>query len=162
MAALVAGVSAPDFTLPVLQGGSFSLADALKRGPVVLAFFKITCPVCQYAFPFIERIHKAYGNKVTVLGVSQNPVADTKMFVKEYGITFPIALDDTKKYPVSNAYGLTNVPTTFLITPAGEIEISSVGWVRGEMEDIARRTAAGAAAKPIFRPGEDVADFRAG
>ena len=162
MPALTAGVTAPDFTLPTLQGGSFSLADALKRGPVVLAFFKITCPVCQYAFPFIERIHKAYGDKVTVIGVSQNPAPDTKMFVKEYGITFPVALDDTNKFPVSNAYGLTNVPTTFFITPAGEIEVSSVGWARNEMEDIARRAAADAAGKPIFRPGEEVADFRAG
>src|SRR3974390_1048629 len=117
MPALTAGKAAPDFTLPTLDGGSFSLHDALKRGPVVLAFFKISCPVCQLAFPYVERIQKAYKDKgVTVVGVSQNDRKDTALFVKEWGITFPVALDDPKKYPASNAYGLTNVPTVFYVS----------------------------------------------
>src|SRR5207245_7768002 len=83
----------------------------LSRGPVVAAFFKISCPICQYAFPFLERIYKAYGKKnVSIIGISQNNKKDTAGFLREFGITFPILLDDTNTYPVSNAYGLTNVP----------------------------------------------------
>jgi hypothetical protein len=37
-------------------------------------------------------------------------------------------------YPVSNAYGLTNVPTIFWIAQDGEIEVSSVGWVKADFE----------------------------
>ena len=111
MSALTAGTSAPDFTLQSMDGKQFSLKDALKRGPVVLAFFKISCPVCQFAFPFLERIYKSHGGKkVTIVGVSQNSKKDTAAFVKEYGVTFPVLLDDTDSYPASNAYGLTNVP----------------------------------------------------
>jgi peroxiredoxin len=165
MAALTIGTKAPDFELKTLDGRSFSLTEALARGPVVLAFFKVSCPTCQYAFPFLERLHKAYGSKgVSLFGISQNGSKDTAAFNKEFGVTFPTLLDDTDTYPVSNAYGLTNVPTAFWITQDGEIEVSSVGWVKADFEHLGRKMAEAArtAAVPIFKPGEDIRDFRAG
>lgn len=165
MAALTAGTSAPDFELQTMDGKQFSLRHALASGPVVAAFFKISCPVCQYAFPFLERIYRAHGGKkVTILGVSQNEKKDTAAFAKEYGVTFPILLDETKTYPVSNAYGLTNVPSIFWIGQDGEIEISSVGWDKKEIEEINRKAAEvnGAGPKPVFRSDEQIADHRPG
>ena len=98
------------------------------------------------------------------MGIPQNNQSETAAFLKEYGVTFPTLLDDPNGYAVSNAYGLTNVPTLFLIGQDGKIEVSSVGWVKQEVEDINRRLAATqqTALPPIFQPGEDVADFRAG
>jgi peroxiredoxin len=165
MAALTMGTKAPDFELTAMDGKRFSLQEALAHGPVVLAFFKVSCPTCQYAFPFLERLHKAYGLKgVKLLGVSQNHSKDTAGFAKEFGVTFPILLDEIDGYPVSNAYGLTNVPTIFWIAQDGEIEVSSVGWVKADFAEINGKMAdAGKiAAAVIFKPGEDVRDFRAG
>jgi peroxiredoxin len=165
MAALTTGTLAPEFTLPMTDGNQFSLSNALQRGPVVAAFFKVSCPVCQYTFPFIERLYQAYQNQgVTIVGVSQNDRKDTLRFMKEYAITFPVVLDDTKSYPASNAYGLTNVPTIFWISPDRQIEISSVGWSRADMEQINQLIAntANKRQAPLFLAGEDVADFRAG
>ena len=165
MPALNIGTSGPDFTLQTTDGKLFALRDSLERGPVVLAFFKISCPICQYAFPFLERIHQAYRNKnVAVIGVSQNGAKDTASFMREYDLTFPVLLDDTRTYPVSNAYGLTNVPSVFWIGQDSEIEVSSVGWVKKDIEEINRRAAeaSGNAATAIFHPSEQVADFRAG
>jgi peroxiredoxin len=165
MTALSSGSRAPDFTLPTMEGKPFSLRQASARGPVLVTFFKISCPVCQYAFPFLQRIHRAHGDKsVTIVGVSQNGKKDTAAFLKEYGVTFPVLLDDTDSYPVSNAYGLTNVPTMFWIAPSGEIEISSVGWLRQAVEEFNQRAAqaSGSAATMLFLPGEQVADFTAG
>ena len=165
MAALTAGISAPDFTLQTMDGKQFSLREALKRGPVVAAFFKISCPVCQYAFPFLERIYKAHGGKnVTIVGVSQNQKKDTAAFVKDFGVTFPILLDDTNSYPVSNAYGLTNVPSIFWIGQDGEIEISSVGWDKKEIEEINRKAEEinGQGLKLIFGSDEQVPEHRPG
>src|SRR5256885_8452011 len=142
MPALTAGSKAPDISLRTTQGENFSLASSLKAGPVVLAFFKVSCPVCQMAFPFFERLHQAYrGKNVSVVGISQDSAQDTAAFAKQFGLTFPLALDNTKTYPASNAYGLTNVPTLFLVDPKGEIEVSSVGWSRDELEDVSRRLA---------------------
>ena len=166
MAALKTGTKAPQFELLATDGTNFSLRDALPRGPVLAVFFKISCPVCQYAFPYFERIYKAYGNsgKFTMVGISQNEKKDTAEFDRRYGVTFPVLLDNTKSFPVSNAYGLTNVPTAFWIAEDGEIEISSVGWVRQEFEEIARKAAesAGISPKPLFQSTDQVADFRAG
>jgi peroxiredoxin len=165
MAALAAGTKAPGFELKTMDGKRFSLNHELARGPVVLAFFKVSCPTCQYAFPFLERLHKAYGQKgVALVGVSQNDARDTAAFVKEFGVTFPVLLDDTRSYPASNAYGLTNVPTLFWVAPDGEIAISSVGWVKADFDQINRKMAEAGKAAPaaVFKPGEDVRDFRAG
>jgi peroxiredoxin len=165
MSALAPGTQAPDFTLSAMDDKPFSLRAALARGPVLAAFFKISCPTCQYAFPFLQRIYQAHGNKgVTIVGISQNTKKDTALFIKEYGITFPVLLDDISSYPVSNAYGLTNVPTIFWIAQDSEIEISSVGWIRKDMEELNQRAAQASseAAKPLFLRDEQIADFRAG
>lgn len=165
MAALTPGSKAPEFELKTLDAHSFTLRDELAYRPVVLAFFKVSCPTCQYAFPFLERLYKAYGSgKVKLVGISQNDLKDTAAFIKEFGITFPILLDEAHTYPVSNAYGLTNVPTIFWIAQDGEIELSSVGWVKKDFEEISRRMAEAGKISPaaLFRPAEDVRDFRAG
>ena len=165
MPALVTGTKAPQVELKTLDGKPFSLTEALTRGPVVLAFFKVSCPTCQYAFPFLERLHKAYGgNGVAIFGISQNRAKETAAFNKEFGVTFPVLLDDTDSYPVSNAYGLTNVPTIFWIAQDSEIEVSSVGWVKADFEQINRKMAEMGKIAPavMFKPGEDVRDFRAG
>jgi len=165
MAALAVGAKAPDFTLKTLDGKLFSLGEELGRGPVVVVFFKVSCPTCQYALPFFERLHKAYKNKgISLVGVSQNDAKDTAAFMKEFGITFPVLLDDTHSYSASNAYGLTNVPTIFWIGQDGEIEVSSVGWLKADFEEINRKLAEAGKSAPaaMFRPGEEVRDFRAG
>jgi peroxiredoxin len=165
MTALSANTKAPDFELKAMDGRRFILRDELQRGPVVLAFFKVSCPVCQYAFPFLERLERAYGHDgVRIIGVSQNDPKETAAFTKEFGVTFPVLLDDRQSYPVSNAYGLTNVPTIFWISQDGEIEISSVGWVKADFEQINRKMAEARniPINPVFKPQEDVRDFRAG
>jgi peroxiredoxin len=165
MAALAAGTKSPEFELKSLDGKQFSLNDQLAQGAVVLVFFKVSCPTCQYALPFYERLYNAYRDKgVTLVGVSQNEAKDTAAFNKEFGVTFPVLLDDTHSYPVSNAYGLTNVPSVFWIGQDSEIEVSSVGWVKADFEEINRRMAEAGGSTPaaVFKAGEDVRDFRAG
>jgi peroxiredoxin len=165
MPALVAGVRAPEINLSFADGRKFSLSEALKKGPVVAAFFKVSCPVCQFAFPYLQRIYKAYGKsgKFTFLGVSQDNAADTEAFTRRFGVTFPVLLEQ-KGYAVSNAYGLTNVPTVFMISPAGEIEFSSVSWSKSEMQELSRRLAEVNSAAPatIFPAAEQVAEFKPG
>jgi peroxiredoxin len=165
MAALNPGTIAPDFKLQTTEGKQFSLREALARGPVIAAFFKISCPTCQYALPFLQRIYRAQANDgITIVGISQNEKRDTEAFIRQHGLTFPVLLDNTDTYPASNAYGLTNVPSIFWVAQDGEIEISSVGWIRKEMEEMNRRAAeiSGGNSGPLFRSDEQIADFRAG
>jgi peroxiredoxin len=148
-----------------LDGKTQSLASLLQRGPVVLAFFKISCPVCQFAFPFVQRIaERVAGKNVSVVGISQDDARDTKEFNQEYGVTFP-TLIDSKGYPVSNAYGLTNVPTIFLITPDGKVKVECMGFDKAALERIVAELSQHekvSAAAPLFRPDETVPAYKPG
>ncbi len=157
MTHIIAGNAAPGFSLKSLDKKEFSLQTLLERGPVVAAFFKISCPVCQFTFPFLERLYKRYGgSKVTFLGISQDDARSTKEFAAEYGVTFPMLLDEDG-YPVSNAYGLTTVPTIFLID-TGPVKVSSMGFDKKDLETIAASLAERQkiSLAPLFRPDEIV------
>jgi len=166
MSALVTGKLAPDFALTTTAGKRVSLHEILQNGPVVLAFFKVSCPVCQLAFPLYERLAQAHKDSgATFLGISQNGVRDTKAFAREYGVTFPIVIDDAAShYAVSNAYGLTNVPTLFYIAPNGEIEVSAVGWSKADVDEVSAKLAALRRETPpaLWHTGEDVPAYRPG
>jgi peroxiredoxin len=156
MTRIVAGSMAAGFSLKSLDNKDYSLNALLERGPVVAAFFKVSCPVCQFTFPFLERLYKRYGGDgVTFLGISQDDARATQNFAKEYGMTFPLLLDDNG-YPVSNAYGLTNVPTIFLIDTDGTVKVSSMGFDKKDLEKIAAHLAERKkiSLAPLFRPDE--------
>ena len=164
MTNIVAGHPAPNFSLKSLEGREFSLADFLKKGPVVLSFFKVSCPVCKFSFPFLERLFQRYGkDDVTFLGVSQDDSGASREFAKEFGVSFPV-LVDASGYPVSNAYGLTMVPTVFFIEPRGTVRVSSVGFVRADLEAIADSLAdrQNLTRIPVFAASEGVPDVKPG
>ena len=82
-----AGQAAPNFSLKGLDEKNYSLEELRRNGPVVAAFFKISCPVCQFTFPFLERLHQRYGrDNVTFLGVSQDDAKATASFARDYGV----------------------------------------------------------------------------
>ena len=158
------GNAAPAFSLKGLDGKDYSLAPLLQKGPVVAAFFKVSCPVCQFTFPFLERIHRRYGGDgVTILGISQDDAKATKSFAGEYGVTFPVALDE-KGYPASNAYGLTNVPTILLIGMDGKVNVTCMGFGKKELETMAGELAVRRKMTPaaLFLPKESVPAHKPG
>lgn len=164
MTNIAAGGIAPGFSLKALDGKEYSLGKLLQSGPVVAAFFKISCPVCQFTFPFLERLYKRYGaGNVAFLGISQDNAADSRDFARQFGVTFPILLDE-KGYPVSNAYALTSVPTIFLIDTDATVKVSCMGFTKQDLEAIARDLAErrNIALAPLFAPNEDIPAHKPG
>ena len=153
---LESGTRAPEFRLELLSGGHSTLAEILTGGPVLLAFFKISCPVCQMTFPFLERIYAT--GRLHIFGISQNDAADTREFNEEFGVTFPTLLDsEDAGFPASNDYGISSVPTMFLVDPGGAITQVMEGWRKRDIEGLAAPAVAG-----LFRPGEYVPEWKAG
>ena len=154
------GIQATDFTLPDVSGNRRTLDELLQQGSVVVAFFKISCPTCQYTFPFLERLHKELGGaSAKIVGVSQDVRRKTEGFNREYGVTFPVLLDsEDEDYPVSNAFGITHVPSLFLIEPDRRIALTSVGFAKADLEGLARRLGP----VTLFHRDEKVEAFRAG
>jgi len=152
---LQAGARAPDFRLPRLGGGEATLGELVAGGEVLLAFFKITCPVCQLTLPFLDRLHQG---TLKIYGISQNGVEDTREFNQEFGVTFPTLLDpEYGDFAASNAFGISTVPTTFLVERDGRISRVMEGWNKKEIEWLGAK----AGVRP-FRPGDNVPEWKAG
>jgi len=138
--ALPPGVPAPAFDLPRLGGGRATLLDLVPGGrPAVLAFFKTECPTCKLAFPFLERMWRRFqaagDGRIGFLAVAQNPLEELPAFLQGYGATFPVA-SELDPYAVSDAYGITNVPTIFTLDDRGVITRTSVGFARSELDAV--------------------------
>lgn len=153
--ALGEGETAPDFQLEDLGGGR----RAPVEKPVVLAFFKVNCPTCQYTFPFLERLYRGRANReISMLAISQDDAESTREFHKAFGVTMPTVLDHEEEgYPASNAYRLSNVPSIFLVEADGKISRTVVGFDRQAMEELGARLG-----KAPFEPGESVPDRKPG
>jgi Peroxiredoxin len=102
-AALVTGAPAPDFTAEASLGGKvfpFSLADALKKGPVVLYFYPaaFTKGCTIEAHDFAEATDKFAALGATVIGVSHDDIGKLKEFsVSECRNKFAVAADPDGK-----------------------------------------------------------------
>lgn len=153
------GQQAPEFTLSSSTGEQQSLAEILASGPAVVSFFKVSCPVCQYTFPFLERLHQeAAPASLRLIGISQDDAAATAAFLREYGVSFPVLLDEQDAgYAVSNSFEITVVPSTFLVEPDGRISWTLDGFARKDLEQLGERVGASP-----FRPDEYVAEWKSG
>lgn len=153
---LRAGEDVPAVRLKEIGGGERSLAQLAAEGGTLLAFFKVSCPVCQFTLPFLERL--AAGGAMRVFGVSQDDAKATGRFAQQYGLTFPMLLDQAAAgYAASNAFGISSVPSLFLVDGKGTVACASEGFVKSDLLDLGRR-----AGVEVFRQDEYVPEWKAG
>jgi peroxiredoxin len=158
------GKIAPPFELASMDGKTYSLKDALSQGPVLAAFFKVSCPTCQYTFPFLERLYQQFrAQTVQFLGISQDTARDSQRFAKTHGVTFPILIDE-EPYEISQEYGLEYVPTLLLIAPDGHVQISGDGFSKADLLEIQKHLAKhfSVTPPPLFLPGEKIPEYKPG
>lgn len=122
---------APDFTLPDLNGKQHKLSD--YRGKWVLVNYWATwCPPCREELPELEVFYSTDKEKVVVLGVNLEDIdrGALKLFVEEQFLSYPIL---RAKANESQLVGVvTGLPTSYLITPDGEVVARQVGPVTAE------------------------------
>ncbi len=126
------GEEASIVTLTIINEGDITI-DNLKGKVVVLNFWATWCPPCKKEMPLLEATYNKYKEKgLIVLGVNYNEDSETiTKFVKEMGITFPIALD--RDFKVTKAYGVLALPTTFFIDRNGIIRDRFRGEITEEV-----------------------------
>ena len=150
------GSHAPDFRLPRLDGGTVALPEILASGPALIVFFKTTCPVCQFTLPFLARIHAP--GTLSVCAISQDGAEDTRDFNREFGIALPTLLDSARSgYPVSDAFGISSVPTAFLIGRDGVVSRVIEGWSKRDIGSLGELAGA-----QVFQQGDNVPEWKAG
>jgi peroxiredoxin len=134
---LETGNQAPDFSLADADGDStYSLVEALERGPVIVGIYKSSCQASKTMFPMLERIRQAYSEEsLTILGVSQDSPNVTRSFTRRTGVSFPM-LVETKGYPVSSAYDIGATPSVFLIDRDGTVVWHGLGFQKPAIEEL--------------------------
>jgi peroxiredoxin len=160
------GERAPDITFEGEDGDALTtraLLDGAAGRPLLLAFFKVTCPTCKLAWPALQRLHASYGGAVRVAGVSQNDVEHARAFFREFGgASFELLRDPEPRFPASNAFGVDSVPHVVLVEPDGTISRAFAGWSAAEMTALGAHLAERAglphaevvpAGMPPFKPG---------
>jgi peroxiredoxin len=132
------GFLAPDFQLLSLEGDELELRD-FRGHVVVLNLWASWCPPCRAEMPAIQSLYERYEQEgLIVLGVNmtaQDRVAAASTFVSEFGLTFPILLDESGL--VANLYQMRALPTTFFIDRDGVIQNVVVG---GPISEVTLRT----------------------
>lgn len=156
---LTAGERAPDFELEDLSGARLTRSAITRGNSVLLAFFKVSCPICQYTFPFLERLYRGRSNQeIGMYAISQDGPKSTREFNAEFGVTMPTLLDkEVEGYPASNAYGISQVPSLFLVERDGVISQALMGFDKKGLLELGRRLG-----KTPFEPGESVPEWRPG
>jgi len=139
MATLEIDQTAPEFSLRGTDDKQYTLNQHGARLTLAV-FFKTTCPTCMLAFPYIEKIQRAYSAAgAAVWGVSQHDRARSAEFAREYGATFPILID--ADWRVSRQYDPAFVPTLFLIDPSGQILDSVVSFDKAGLNRVSQTMA---------------------
>ncbi len=161
---IAVGETAPAFELAGIDGKRYLLTDALANGSLLAVFFKVTCPTCQFTLPFIERLYQEFQAKgIQIWGISQDTRCDSQRFAEQFGLTFPLLLDE-EPYETSQEYGLVYVPTLFLINREGQVEISGDGFSKSDLLEIQHSFAKYFDANPgeFFRAGEKLPEYKPG
>lgn len=131
-----------DFTLPDANGVAHKLSD--YRGKwVVVNYWATWCPPCLSEIPELVDFHEAHKDKdAVVLGVNFEDIgsAGLKQFTEEYFMNYPVL--QTKPGPRSALGPIPGLPTTYLISPTGEVIARQVGPVTAKLitDFIAKQT----------------------
>jgi cytochrome c biogenesis protein CcmG, thiol:disulfide interchange protein DsbE len=113
--------TAPDFSLGLFDGSTFTLAGALQSGkPAVVNFWASWCGPCADEAPVLQDAARRYGDSITFVGVDVQDIdSDAQDFLHKYGITYRNGSGNAG--PISVQYGMRGVPETYFIAPDGRL-----------------------------------------
>jgi hypothetical protein len=157
MAPLGPPAAFPDIDLPGLDGKRAPISEVWARGWALVAVGHSECGTTRLSLPFVDRIqHRS--PSATAVAVLQDTPADARAIVEELALELPVRLDEDP-YPLAAQLGLGTVPTMFLVTPQGRIDVVAEAFRRADLEAFAARLQV---PPPLFLPGDDAPVLRPG
>jgi peroxiredoxin len=129
------GNPAPNFELTTLAGETVQLSD-YKGKKVILNFWATWCPPCKAEMPHMQNFYeKNKGNDIEIIAVNLTSMdkgkTEIENFVKEYGLTFDIPLDE--EGTIGAQYQAFSIPTSYIIDSKGIITKKIIGPMDEDM-----------------------------
>ncbi len=111
----------PDLTLPCLGGGADVSLSSLRGKPLVLNLWASWCGPCRDELPLFQRLHEAFGSRLTVLGVEINDQQPAKApaLASDTGVTYPLLADPDASLRVP--LEVMGLPQTVLVAADGRM-----------------------------------------
>ena len=130
------GQRAPDFELPLLDGGQMRLADHRGKDVVILDFWASWCGFCRKAMPLLRDIAERYeGQGVVLYAINERERPEQiRRFLKELRVGSTVAMDKYSR--VSGLYQIQGLPHTTVIGKNGQVSSVHIGFGPGEEERI--------------------------
>ncbi len=129
------GPEAPPLELPDIAGRHVALSE-LRGRPVIVNFWATWCQPCRRELPSLEELHRRFepaGLRVLAVSIDADP-QELDRFVADASIPFVVLRDPEGK--AAAAYGVTTVPSTFLVDAAGRVSERIDGEVDWGREDL--------------------------
>jgi thiol-disulfide isomerase/thioredoxin len=122
------GEQAPDFTVELIEGGTFTLSEVDK--PVLLNFWASWCVPCRTEIPDISAFADA-NPQIQVIGIAVEDVESAaREFAAEIGASYPLALGTTE---VEDSYPRLGLPVTYVLDENGVVTDIFNGIVNQEV-----------------------------
>ena len=133
------GAAAPDFLVRDVAGETFRFGVEREAYPYLLVFWSMFCEPCRLQLAVVQGLYGRFrdvGLRVAAVSLDGEPLRKVVAgFVKQEGYTFPVlfdGLDDREAYKVADPYGVSGMPSTFLVERGGRIAARWVGLAKGE------------------------------
>ena len=122
----------------VAGGQEIQFSDLLAQGkPVVLNLWAGLCPPCRLEMPEFQRVSDQFGDDTLLFGLDVGPFTNLgtreqgRALVQELGITYPTGT--TSNADLVQNYQILGMPTTYFVTPSGEIVRTWTGLLTEDM-----------------------------
>jgi peroxiredoxin len=121
------GKAAPDFAIPLLDGGTLDTRLARDKGVLVLDFWTVACPYCREGFPFLVELQQEYSSQnVAVYPVNvMDDVERVQAYLARDDLHIPVAMDHIGE--ISLFYQVSSLPQLVIIDTDGRIDTIHVG-----------------------------------
>lgn len=138
-AALEAGDRAPSFTAHSLKGAGKLSLSAYRGKVVYLDFWASWCGPCVVSLPLIDELRKEFpAADFQVLAVNvDTDLEKARKFLERRPVGYPSAVDPNGRLP--ERFGITTMPTSFVIDRQGVIRHVHSGFERGDIASLRKQ-----------------------